>query len=1695
MVWGQRRKRANVRRAKVWYAAVCDVGRFRWVEAESVGPEYRRMRVRVWVQHRFVLGEGIRQKFRIRPDNGGSRAARCARMTKHPPSWARFRARTDLLVPQGIEPHPGPSAPPPAVRFQFPALQPKGPGPVVRQRPLPCFRAPGKKAVECVGDIMMGFHNIRGLRGQGKKGDHYKMIQYIENLMRRYGIAGICETNEDAAMGKVWESDEGFKARYAVVSAPPPPEVDNGSGVALVMRRGVADLASIDVVYRDPKGKALAVNMRLGELEACVVVAHLEHKPEKKVEQLRTLRQAVHVSRGRQVIWMADFNFVEAPALDKFYVREDKENGTFREGGTHKDQPSSELAEEFIKVCEAWGGLMDVYRAMHGEKREEVTRFHHKDGNEEGPIVSGSRIDRIYVSPGLLTSARPGIFSMGHVTPSTFTVVARRAGEKRKVSDHYAVEIGLRFTGNEKPAPKWRFSPKMVKTEEGRKAVKEATEEAVRGGGDVYERHARIGGMVADACKARAKAERQARFGKEKRLRSREARFLKEVIAHRDDATVARAFERQAARAGRQLQTLLAARRIEDLSSRKRVEFSDEDRGGRAHFEPLRKPRDQVPIMHLRAAAQGPCRPDEVVSADLKGHEEMAEYLRERWSSLFNLGIDLRGARVRAKTAKALASIRRDEAHRVTEAAAATLSIESIFSLENIRAAVRSVKKGTVPGEDGLSIEFYLAQEEVMVPHLREFFLAMNSKGEMTPAMREAVITLLHKKGDRAEWRNYRPVSVTAIEYRILGRAIHLKMRPVMSTILGEQQVGFQRWRRIEDNILCVAELARFCQLKERGAVFVMLDNEKAYDRVQWGFMQDVLEAFGFPDDFRRLIRIMYTNISSAIKLNGMKGEAFEVSNGVRQGCVCSTSLYNLCHEVFLRMIREDKKLKGVRIPGSKGEWGEGEGSTLRERSFADDTGVALPSFDQLPHLMKIITEYGEISGAKVNEGKTVGLVMGTLRDEAPPPSREWKGKWVMYAEEAMETKYLGIKFGSSAQVATQWEAMIDKITAEVKSAMARHTPRSVYGRALWVKASLASKAWFTFKAQSPSERERERLLTRFQQEVVNRGYFGDSSFVKHDLAMQGYENGGMRMLDVRAHLAGEGVSLVKRLVREESEGEPASPWKNFWLHSLGEVYGSLGQGARLVTSTCGFERLRTAPEDAVSHVQRAAFAAWGRLRVEPMERLQPAEAEAETSGEGERRRKKKGVKPRPWTYDRAVKSPIFFDLWEEGRYVGVRRGRESEERWRQRVEGEREEVALEWAEAGLVRMEHLLAPDGKELMSDGEFRRRYPDLNREVYARVRRGRRGGWEEAVRNGGRRWAEGAWVKVAGDEGVWRVETKRGFDRESDCIMGTVMEWGGKKEGETLVEGRRRLRVYGHELSAVEVRTRGGEGDAPEVHRLVSRDLEDVPAEPAEMGVAGGKELVKREAVSIEKITVEGVKAVRAARVFEMPRAFAEGGCHWRMAQRVPGGAAFCIERTRNTALPRYLRETVYRVAIDGYPIGRRMTAGGKKPEEGRCAVTGKEETVAHVFAGSPAARALWRRVVKGWRGAVGEDLRQCWKTAALVGHRETGDRAELEEPFAILRAIVLRILWKERCAVRNGAAARTTQALHDEVKRGLLEAADGRRAQVRRLTEEDDPAARKGEKHSMEQFAKAWVHSGLVKTLEGTRTLNVVLRYQ
>ena len=98
-----------------------------------------------------------------------------------------------------------------------------------------------------------------------------------------------------------------------------------------------------------------------------------------------------------------------------------------------------------------------------------------------------------------------------------------------------------------------------------------------------------------------------------------------------------------------------------------------------------------------------------------------------------------------------------------------------------------------------------------------------------------------------------------------------------------------------------------------------------------------------------------------------------------------------------------------------------------------------------MPHLFSICRDYMEISGSLLNEEKSVCLIMGSAKAETPP--EDITMKWVRYGEEAMPSKYLGVKFAMSGGIGEQWESLRDKLRP--KWAPRREIPLSL--RPFWV--------------------------------------------------------------------------------------------------------------------------------------------------------------------------------------------------------------------------------------------------------------------------------------------------------------------------------------------------------------------------------------------------------------------------------------------------------------------------------------------------------------------------------------------------------------------------------------------------------------------------------------------------------------------
>ena len=96
--------------------------------------------------------------------------------------------------------------------------------------------------------------------------------------------------------------------------------------------------------------------------------------------------------------------------------------------------------------------------------------------------------------------------------------------------------------------------------------------------------------------------------------------------------------------------------------------------------------------------------------------------------------------------------------------------------------------------------------------------------------------------------------------------------------------------------------------------MIILLDSEKAFDKIQHPFMIKVLERSGIPDPYLNKVKAIYSKPVHNIKLNGKKLEAVPVKARTRQGCRLSHYLFIIVLKVLAREIRQQKEVKRIQI-------------------------------------------------------------------------------------------------------------------------------------------------------------------------------------------------------------------------------------------------------------------------------------------------------------------------------------------------------------------------------------------------------------------------------------------------------------------------------------------------------------------------------------------------------------------------------------------------------------------------------------------------------------------------------------------------------------------------------------------------------------------------------------------------------------
>ena len=179
--------------------------------------------------------------------------------------------------------------------------------------------------------------------------------------------------------------------------------------------------------------------------------------------------------------------------------------------------------------------------------------------------------------------------------------------------------------------------------------------------------------------------------------------------------------------------------------------------------------------------------------------------------------------------------------------------------------------------------------------------------------------------------------------------------------MINPTQTGYVKGRFIGESIRLILDIMEYTKHKDIPGVAVFLDFEKAFDSVEWNYIQKCLEATNFGPHLRQWVYVFYHNISSCVLNNGHASEPFLLERGVRQGCPLSGMLFVIAIEVLAQKIRRSKMIKGIEI--------EYNGSQeIKLSQYADDTTALLSDSESVMQLFELLGLFERCSGLKINE-------------------------------------------------------------------------------------------------------------------------------------------------------------------------------------------------------------------------------------------------------------------------------------------------------------------------------------------------------------------------------------------------------------------------------------------------------------------------------------------------------------------------------------------------------------------------------------------------------------------------------------------------------------------------------------------------------------------------------------------------------
>ncbi|KAI3751226.1 hypothetical protein L2E82_22274 [Cichorium intybus] len=346
------------------------------------------------------------------------------------------------------------------------------------------------------------------------------------------------------------------------------------------------------------------------------------------------------------------------------------------------------------------------------------------------------------------------------------------------------------------------------------------------------------------------------------------------------------------------------------------------------------------------------------------------------------------------------------------------IKLEAPFTLDEVKVAVWACGSDKAPGPDGFTFKFIKTYWDTLKSDVMNCVLHFDKYGTLARGCNSSFITLAPKVKDPTSLSDFRPICLIGCVYKIISKILAIRLKKIIGTVISDVQSAYVEGRNILDGPLVINELYSWAKKTRRKILLFKVDFEKAFDSVNWEFLDSILSQMGFGTKWRSWISGCLNSSRASVIINGSPTDEFEISKGVRQGDPLSPFLFIIAMEglnVALQEARDKGLFKGVQLPN--------DGPCISHLFYADDA-LFVGEWDRvnLKNLARILKCFQVSSGLKVNFHKSRVFGIGAPESE----TSNWAS--ILGCDVgSFPFTYLGVPVGANMNLTKNWKPIIEK--------------------------------------------------------------------------------------------------------------------------------------------------------------------------------------------------------------------------------------------------------------------------------------------------------------------------------------------------------------------------------------------------------------------------------------------------------------------------------------------------------------------------------------------------------------------------------------------------------------------------------------------------------------------------------------------